>query len=59
MKFLWIATLALAGSAMAMPAQAKAKTLAPGAACTKDGKMGVCQSGICIQDVHASQGVCK
>ncbi|KAL4865414.1 hypothetical protein BDV12DRAFT_200158 [Aspergillus spectabilis] len=61
MKFSWIATLALIGSAVAMPAQlqSKAKTLAPGTPCTKDGKMGNCQSGVCIQDVHDNQGVCK
>ncbi|KAL5344118.1 hypothetical protein BJX70DRAFT_352618 [Aspergillus crustosus] len=65
MKLSWIATLALIGSAIAMPAQSaehkqsKAKTLAPGAPCTKDGKMGICQSNICIQDVHDDQGVCK
>jgi hypothetical protein len=58
MKFSWIATLALFGAVMAMPAKQEAK-LPSGAPCTKDGKMGICESNVCIQDVHASQGKCK
>ncbi|RDW65661.1 uncharacterized protein DSM5745_09400 [Aspergillus mulundensis] len=54
MNFSWIATLALIGTAMAA-----GNNLPAGAPCTKDGKMGTCQSGLCIQDVHASQGTCK
>jgi hypothetical protein len=67
MKFSWIATLALFGAAMAMPAKQEAKVclntlsshnpgdanslsyqLPSGAPCTKDGKMGICESNVCI-----------
>ncbi|KAL2869694.1 uncharacterized protein BJX67DRAFT_378752 [Aspergillus lucknowensis] len=58
MKFTWIAALALIGSAMALPAKEPAK-LPSGATCTKDGKLGICESGICVQDIHDSQGKCK
>ncbi|KAL3434506.1 hypothetical protein BDV09DRAFT_195713 [Aspergillus tetrazonus] len=54
MNFSWLATLALIGTAMAA-----GKTLPAGAPCTKDGKMGICESGVCIQDVNADQGHCK
>ncbi|KAI9368135.1 hypothetical protein BJX61DRAFT_546834 [Aspergillus egyptiacus] len=74
MKFSWIAALALFGTAMAIPqaettpgpsakasgaAAAAADLLPAGAPCTKDGSMGICESGVCIQDVNANQGTCQ
>ncbi|KAL2858599.1 hypothetical protein BJY01DRAFT_241929 [Aspergillus pseudoustus] len=58
MKLSWIASFALIGTAIAIPAQQAAK-LPSGAPCTKDGNMGICESNLCIQDVNASQGKCK
>ncbi|KAL4952258.1 hypothetical protein BDW69DRAFT_185576 [Aspergillus filifer] len=52
MNFSWLATLALVGTAVAA-------NLPAGAPCTKDGKMGTCQSGLCIQEPNAAQGKCK
>ncbi|KAL4940424.1 hypothetical protein BDV06DRAFT_224071 [Aspergillus oleicola] len=54
MNFSWLATLALVGTAVAAGGK-----LPSGASCSKDGKMGTCQSGLCIQEPNAAQGKCK
>ncbi|KAL4808089.1 hypothetical protein BDV18DRAFT_134244 [Aspergillus unguis] len=59
MNFSWLATLALIGTAMAIPGGQGGGKLPSGATCEKSGKGGICQSGLCIQDVNANQGKCK
>ncbi|KAB8229159.1 hypothetical protein ETB97_010358 [Aspergillus alliaceus] len=55
MRFIFIAALALVGSAFASP-QAK---LPAGQPCKQDGSLGVCDSGLCVQLPGQPQGVCK
>ncbi|BCS27765.1 uncharacterized protein APUU_60813A [Aspergillus puulaauensis] len=52
MRFFFISTVLL-GAAFA---QAK---LPAGAPCKKDGSLGVCTSGLCVQTPNQAQGVCK
>ncbi|PLB45324.1 hypothetical protein P170DRAFT_513347 [Aspergillus steynii IBT 23096] len=61
MQISFLTTLTLIGAALAVPgADAKQKTIAIGAPCTKDGNMGVCdKGGFCLQKENAKQGVCK
>ncbi|RWQ98984.1 hypothetical protein C8Q69DRAFT_449391 [Paecilomyces variotii] len=53
MRFSFLAALALIGAAAAQ------NTIASGQPCKKDGSMGICQSGLCIQEPNQAQGVCK
>ncbi|KAE8359277.1 hypothetical protein BDV27DRAFT_162799 [Aspergillus caelatus] len=64
MRFSFLAALTLISAAIAAPQQqggndAAQNTLAIGAACKKDGSMGICQGGFCLQDEKADQGVCQ
>ncbi|KAL7652006.1 Signal peptidase subunit family protein [Aspergillus niger] len=60
MKFSIFATLAFLGIALASPAANTAtSTLPSGATCNKDGSMGNCASGLCIQEENASTGTCQ
>ncbi|KAE8151571.1 hypothetical protein BDV25DRAFT_152458 [Aspergillus avenaceus] len=65
MRFSILATLALLGVAIAMPQQPEGgkgdevKTIPVGAPCTKDGSMGICEGGFCLQDEKDSQGTCQ
>ncbi|BCR98748.1 uncharacterized protein AKAW2_40431S [Aspergillus luchuensis] len=62
MKFSIFATLAFLGLALASPAANSASntaTLPSGATCNKDGSMGNCQSGLCVQEENASTGTCQ
>ncbi|PWY79703.1 hypothetical protein BO70DRAFT_397181 [Aspergillus heteromorphus CBS 117.55] len=66
MKFSILAVLALLNVAIATPVlnanaprDTTPATLAAGATCNKDGSMGNCQSGFCLQDVNAATGVCQ
>ncbi|KAE8143611.1 hypothetical protein BDV38DRAFT_276694 [Aspergillus pseudotamarii] len=64
MRFSFLAALTLISAAIAAPQQqggndAAQNTLAIGAPCKKDGSMGICQGGFCLQDEKADQGVCQ
>ncbi|GKZ31318.1 hypothetical protein AbraIFM66950_011713 [Aspergillus brasiliensis] len=62
MKFSIFATLAFLGLALASPAANSANTatsLPSGATCNKDGSMGNCASGLCIQNPEDSTGTCQ
>ncbi|KAI9924840.1 hypothetical protein ASPWEDRAFT_172197 [Aspergillus wentii DTO 134E9] len=55
MQFNFIAALALVGATLA----AAQNSIAIGQPCKKDGSMGVCEGGFCLQLANESQGVCK
>ncbi|KAL5359267.1 hypothetical protein BJX96DRAFT_174210 [Aspergillus floccosus] len=59
MKLTFLTTLALVGASLALPAQDAQKKIPEGQPCKKDGTMGVCATGYCLQDENANQGVCK
>ncbi|GFF57220.1 hypothetical protein IFM46972_10731 [Aspergillus udagawae] len=61
MRFTVLAALAILGTALAAPTAltTSTATIPAGQPCTKNGSMGVCQSGYCLQDEKASSGVCK
>ncbi|KAB8070555.1 hypothetical protein BDV29DRAFT_160325 [Aspergillus leporis] len=63
MRFSFLAALTLIGAAIAAPQQPQGsdaqKSLPINAPCKKDGSMGICQGGFCLQDEKADQGVCK
>ncbi|KAB8209421.1 Antifungal peptide [Aspergillus parasiticus SU-1] len=63
MRFSFLAALTLISAAIAAPQQAgndaAQNTLAIGAPCKKDGSMGICEGGFCLQDEKADQGVCQ
>ncbi|KAE8154000.1 hypothetical protein BDV25DRAFT_136368 [Aspergillus avenaceus] len=55
MRFILIAALALVGAAFAAPQD----KIPSGQPCNKDGSMGVCESGLCVQLPDQTQGVCQ
>ncbi|KAL4890021.1 hypothetical protein BDV59DRAFT_185520 [Aspergillus ambiguus] len=59
MKLTFLASLAFLGVALAVPAQSGQKKIPEGQPCKKDGSMGVCATGYCLQDANSNQGVCK
>ncbi|KAE8392596.1 hypothetical protein ETB97_002157 [Aspergillus alliaceus] len=63
MRFSFLAAFTLITAALAAPQQqgggSVQKTIPIGAPCKKDGTMGVCDGGFCLQDEKADQGVCK
>ncbi|OQE20608.1 hypothetical protein PENSTE_c013G05588 [Penicillium steckii] len=52
MRFTFV-ILAIAGLSMA------ASPIPAGGTCKKDGSMGNCQSGLCVQKANAATGKCK
>ncbi|EAW11436.1 uncharacterized protein ACLA_091340 [Aspergillus clavatus NRRL 1] len=61
MRFSFLAALALVGTALAAPAgpNRSAATIPIGQTCNKDGSMGICESGYCLQDEKAATGTCQ
>ncbi|KAL4914491.1 hypothetical protein BDW62DRAFT_204507 [Aspergillus aurantiobrunneus] len=65
MKLSFLAALTFLGIAVAVPSPdgggggGDKPTLKTGDPCKKDGSMGNCQSGVCIQTPQEDQGKCK
>ncbi|BDD62547.1 hypothetical protein MPDQ_004314 [Monascus purpureus] len=60
MRFTFIAALALIGTALANPvAQDSGKKIPIGQPCKKDGSMGICEGGFCLQAENQPQGTCQ
>ncbi|KAF7119247.1 hypothetical protein CNMCM5793_008995 [Aspergillus hiratsukae] len=57
MRFTFLAALALLGTALAAPTAPTTSTgtIPAGQPCTKDGSMGVCESGFCLVSYLHSQ----
>ncbi|GIJ82807.1 hypothetical protein Asppvi_001322 [Aspergillus pseudoviridinutans] len=59
MRFTFFAALALLGTALAAPTAPTTSraTIPAGQPCTKNGSMGVCQSGLCLVSYSASSAL--
>ncbi|KAJ6102541.1 hypothetical protein N7486_004968 [Penicillium sp. IBT 16267x] len=59
MRFILLALFAMVGAVMANDMVTVATKLATGAACKKDGSMGICTSNFCLQTPDEATGVCQ